>query len=63
MEWLGLKNEDNEFNSDEHFQCRKRRLSLTTLKEKECLDYSDPNFLKKLNRMEALLVIQFKSND
>jgi len=29
MEWIGLTNEDNEFNSDEHFNCRKRRESLT----------------------------------
>ena len=38
MEWLGLNNEDDEFNSDEHFQCRKRRESSTNLKENGCFD-------------------------
>ena len=29
MEWLNLNNEDNEFNSDEHFTYKKRRNSLS----------------------------------
>jgi hypothetical protein len=61
MEWLGLNNEDNEFNSDEHFQCRKRRESSTQLKDTGCFDIEEPNLIKKLNRMEALLILKFKS--
>jgi Ca2+/Na+ antiporter len=62
MEWLGLNNEDNEFNSDEHFHCKRRRESSSNLSELGCYDPTDPNLIKKLNRMEALLVIRFQTN-
>lgn len=29
MEWLTLNNEDNEFNSDQHLEYKKRRYSIT----------------------------------
>ena len=62
MEWLGLNNEDNEFNSDEHYNFRRRRESSSNLKELNCFDPAEPNLIKKLNRMEALLVIRFHTN-
>lgn len=57
---LGLIHEDDSFNADEHFQYKKRRDSVTFLKENNYIDRIDQTLQKKLNRTEAILKINFK---
>lgn len=59
QEWFSDNDEEHDYSSDEHFLCRKRRESSTNLKQKRCFDPDDPNLHKKLNRMEAILVMRF----
>lgn len=57
---LGFKQDDDSFNADEHFQFKKRRDSISYLKENEYIDRGDQTLQKKLNRTEAILKINFK---
>ena len=57
---LGFNHEDHSFNADELFQYKKRRDSLTFLKENNYIDRTDQTLQKKLNRTEAILKINFK---
>lgn len=57
---LGFTHEDDSFNADEHYTYKKRRDSLTFLKENNYVDRSDQTLQKKLNRTEAILKINCK---
>jgi hypothetical protein len=59
QEWFSDNDEEQDYSSDEHFLCRKRRESSTNLKQKRCFDPNDPNLLEKLSRREAILVMKF----
>lgn len=63
MEWLNISNEDNEFSSDQHLEYKKRRFSITHLKDAGFIDMKDVNLQKRLNRMEALLVLRYGADD
>ncbi|CAD8175739.1 unnamed protein product [Paramecium octaurelia] len=59
MEWLTLNNEDNEFNSDQHLEYKKRRYSVTQLRDAGMVDLKDQSLQKKINTFEAILVIKY----
>jgi Ca2+/Na+ antiporter len=57
---LGFKQDDDSFNAEEHYNYKKRRDSITYLKESDYIDRGDQTLQKKLNRTEAILKINFK---
>ena len=63
MKMLDITPDDTDYNSQQHFSSKKRRDSSTTLVENNMFDPTDINLQKKLNRMEALLVLKFGSPD
>ncbi|KAL4459943.1 hypothetical protein ABPG74_003469 [Tetrahymena malaccensis] len=57
---VGLKHEDDLFNADEQARQKKRRLSITELSYKNCVDKTDEELQKKIRRMDALIRVKYK---
>ena len=57
---LGLKDEDDMFSSDDNYNMKKRRYSLTELNDEKIFDIKDDELQKKIRRQEGALRIQLR---
>jgi len=58
---LGIMDEDDVFDSSEHYKMTRRRYSISEIMEKEEVNFDNPALKKKIRRYEGALKIQLKN--
>lgn len=58
---IGIMDEDDVFDSSEHYKMQRRRYSISEIMEKESVNFDNPTLKKKIRRYEGALKIQLKN--